>query len=69
MDLPVGNDMVGQVWLDLFDEKYTENNPVKSIDTYNVVEKVKKTQKKMELTAIELLEGLGYIDGGNIEGN
>lgn len=71
MGLPVGEDMVGEIWFDLYDETYVENNPATTIATYDVAEEKKGTLKRLDPSALEQLKGLGYLDGGgaNVEGN
>ncbi len=67
--LPVGEDMAGEIWLDFINPDFLDSHPVTTIPTYNSAEETRGTQQKIDPSALEQLKGLGYIDGGNIEGN
>jgi hypothetical protein len=69
MGLPIGQDMAGDVWRDIFGEYYASANPVTSIPTYNKEETEKEARHLIDQSAIEQLKGLGYLNGGNVEGN
>jgi predicted AlkP superfamily phosphohydrolase/phosphomutase len=70
LGLPVGEDMPGKLWLDLYDDEYEKSNPPSFIDTYDVEENVKGMQQKIDPAALEQIKGLGYLqEGANIEGN
>lgn len=70
MGLPIGQDMCGEVWLDLFDKNYVDDNPVTTIPTYNKEESEKEARHLIDESAMEQLKGLGYLNGGGgVEGN
>jgi predicted AlkP superfamily phosphohydrolase/phosphomutase len=70
MGLPVGQDMAGEVWLDLISKSYLAENPVTTIPTYNKEESEKEARHLIDDSALEQLKGLGYLNGGGgVEGN
>ncbi len=71
MGLPIGEDMVGEIWFDLYDESFVEKHPVKTIATYDKAEDEKAVLQRLDPSALEQLKGLGYLNGGgaNVEGN
>ena len=69
MGLPVGEDMIGDMWFDLYTDEYVRENPLQTIPTYNLEVTEKEARHMIDPSALEQLKGLGYIDGGNIEGN
>jgi predicted AlkP superfamily phosphohydrolase/phosphomutase len=63
LNLPVAEDMDGQVLLEAFKESYLQKNPIKRIKTYESKKPFaeKKGDRAMDKKLLEELRALGYI--------
>ena len=62
MGLPIGNDMVGELWYDLYDESWVELNQPSIIPTYDKEIENGGIMQTIDPSALEQLKGLGYLE-------